>query len=136
MSEPEILFMDEPTRSLDPISAVAIRSSSQEHIVGELGSTVRAGDPFDAGGRGAVPPRLAFIQDGRIVADGTVPELRAAIGYGIRCELGLRGASAGASVADAPRRARGLGRHGRPAPRRRDGRGLETLIGWPLTLET
>ncbi|MGZ8527552.1 MAG: hypothetical protein ACXWWR_02060, partial [Candidatus Limnocylindrales bacterium] len=38
--------------------------------------------------------RLAFIQDGRIVAEGSVAELRRAIGYGVRCELRL-GAAAG-----------------------------------------
>jgi ABC-type multidrug transport system ATPase subunit len=34
--------------------------------------------------------RLAFLQAGRIVAAGTVGELQAAIGYGIRCDLHVR----------------------------------------------
>ena len=89
MSEPEILFMDEPTRSLDPISAVAIREFVAEHIVGELESTVVLATHSMPEAE-ALCRRLAFIKDGRIVAEGSVPELRAAIGYGIRCELRLR----------------------------------------------
>jgi ABC-2 type transport system ATP-binding protein len=38
--------------------------------------------------------RLAFIQAGRIVAGGSVRELQAAIGYGIRCDIEVRGLSA------------------------------------------
>jgi ABC-2 type transport system ATP-binding protein len=88
MSEPEILFMDEPTRSLDPISAVAIREFVAEHIVGELGSSVILATHSMPEAE-ALCRRLAFIQDGRIVAEGSVAELRRAIGYGIRCELRL-----------------------------------------------
>ncbi len=88
MSEPEILFMDEPTRSLDPISAVAIREFVAEHIVGELGSSVVLATHSMPEAE-ALCRKIAFIQDGRIVAEGSVAELRRAIGYGIRCELRL-----------------------------------------------
>lgn len=89
LDEPQIVFMDEPTRSLDPISAARLRRFVAEVVVGELHRTVvlathsmpEAEDLCD---------RLAFIQDGRIVAQGSVPELRRAIGYGTRCELRLR----------------------------------------------
>jgi ABC-2 type transport system ATP-binding protein len=89
LDEPAIVFMDEPTRSLDPISAARLRRFVAEVVVGELGRTVvlathsmpEAEDLCD---------RLAFIQDGRIVAQGSVSELRRAIGYGTRCELRLR----------------------------------------------
>ena len=97
MSEPEILFMDEPTRSLDPISAVAIREFVAEHIVGELGSTVILATHSMPEAE-ALCRRLAFIQDGRIVAEGSVAELRQAIGYGIRCELRLAGEAGTAGV--------------------------------------
>jgi ABC-2 type transport system ATP-binding protein len=88
MGEPEILFMDEPTRSLDPISAVAIREFVAEHIVRDRGSTVILATHSMPEAE-ALCRRLAFIQDGRIVAEGSVPELRRAIGYGVRCELRL-----------------------------------------------
>jgi ABC-2 type transport system ATP-binding protein len=93
LDEPAIVFMDEPTRSLDPISAARLRRFVAEVVVGELHRTVvlathsmpEAEDLCD---------RLAFIQDGRIVAQGSVPELRRAIGYGTRCEVRLREAPA------------------------------------------
>ncbi len=88
MTEPDILFMDEPTRSLDPISAVAIREFVAEHIVGELGRTVVLATHSMPEAE-ALCSRLAFIQDGRIVAEGSVADLRRTIGYGIRCELRL-----------------------------------------------
>jgi ABC-2 type transport system ATP-binding protein len=86
IDEPSIVFMDEPTRSLDPISAGRLRRFVADVVVGELGRTVvlathsmpEAEELCDT---------LAFIQDGRIVASGSVPELRRAIGYGTRCEL-------------------------------------------------
>jgi ABC-2 type transport system ATP-binding protein len=97
MGEPEILFMDEPTRSLDPISAVAIREFVAEHVVGELGSTVvLATHSMPEAER--LCRRLAFIQDGRIVAEGSVAELRRAIGYGVQCELRLGPARGAAGV--------------------------------------
>ena len=61
--------------------------------------------------------RLAFIQDGRIVAEGSVAELRAAIGYGIRCELRLapeRG-TAGVDLARSPACSRSCPRPPGPA---------------------
>jgi ABC-2 type transport system ATP-binding protein len=97
MSEPEILFMDEPTRSLDPISAVAIREFVAKHIVGELGRTVVLATHSMPEAE-ALCRRLAFVQDGRIVAEGSVPELRRAIGYGVRCELRLGAATGTAGV--------------------------------------
>jgi ABC-2 type transport system ATP-binding protein len=98
MSEPEILFMDEPTRSLDPISSVAIRQFVAEHIVGELGRTVVLATHSMPEAE-TLCRRLAFIQDGRIVAEGSVAELRRAIGYGVRCELRL-GAHVGTAGVD------------------------------------
>ncbi len=103
MTEPEILFMDEPTRSLDPISAVAIRQFVADHIVGTLGRTVVLATHSMPEAE-ALCSRLAFIQDGRIVAEGTVADLRRTIGYGIRCELrlGPRMGTAGVDLAALP----------------------------------
>ena len=36
VSEPAVLFMDEPTRALDPISAREVRDLVAEYVVGEL----------------------------------------------------------------------------------------------------
>ncbi len=103
MTEPEILFMDEPTRSLDPISAVAIREFIADHIIGTLERTVVLATHSMPEAE-ALCRRLAFIQDGRIVAEGSVADLRRTIGYGIRCELRLspRMGTAGVDLAALP----------------------------------
>ena len=40
LGAPQVLFMDEPTRSLDPISAQSMRQLVAEYIIGELECTV------------------------------------------------------------------------------------------------
>lgn len=92
IDEPQILFMDEPTRSLDPISAERLRRFVAEVVVGDLGRTVVLATHSMPEAE-ALCHRVAFIQDGRIVAAGSVADLRATIGYGTRCTLRLRGAS-------------------------------------------
>ena len=88
LDEPSIVFMDEPTRSLDPISALRLRRFVAEVVAGELGRTVVLATHSMPEAE-TLCDRLAFIQDGRLVTSGTVSELRDAIGYGTRCELRL-----------------------------------------------
>lgn len=88
LDSPSIVFMDEPTRSLDPISARRLREFVAEVVVGELGRTVVLATHSMPEAE-TLCDRLAFLQDGRIVASGSVAELRRAIGYGTRCELRL-----------------------------------------------
>jgi ABC-2 type transport system ATP-binding protein len=88
LDEPAIVFMDEPTRSLDPISALRLRRFVADVVVGELGRTVVLATHSMPEAE-TLCDRLAFIQDGRIVASGTVAELRRTIGYGTRCDLRL-----------------------------------------------
>lgn len=92
IDEPAILFMDEPTRSLDPISAERLRRFVAEVVVGDLGRTVVLATHSMPEAE-ALCHRVAFIQDGRIVAAGSVAQLRDAIGYGMRCTLRLRSAT-------------------------------------------
>lgn len=89
LDSPSILFMDEPTRSLDPISAERLRRFVREVVVGELERTVVLATHSMIEAE-ELCGRLGFIQDGRLVALGTVDELRRAIGAGTRCELRLR----------------------------------------------
>ncbi len=89
LDQPSILIMDEPTRSLDPISAARLRQFVADVVVGELGRTVVLATHSMPEAE-ELCDRLAFIQDGRIVTTGTVAELRRTIGYGTRCELRLR----------------------------------------------
>jgi ABC-2 type transport system ATP-binding protein len=81
--------MDEPTRSLDPISAQSMRRLIADHIIGELGCTViLATHSMDEAEE--LCDRLALIRAGRIVATGTIAQLRQQLQYGVRCELRVR----------------------------------------------
>lgn len=89
LNTPQVLFMDEPTRSLDPISAQSMRRFVAEHIIGELGCTVILATHSMAEAE-ELCDRLALIQAGRIVAQGTIAQLRQGLHYGVRCELRVR----------------------------------------------
>lgn len=89
LSEPRVLFMDEPTRSLDPISAQAVRRFIADYILGELGCTVILATHSMAEAEDLCD-RIALIRAGRVVAEGSVDHLRQALHYGVRCELRIR----------------------------------------------
>ena len=89
LNVPRVLFMDEPTRSLDPISAQQMRRFVAEHIMGELGCTVILATHSMAEAE-ELCDRLALIQHGRVVAEGTIAQLRQGLHYGVRCELRVR----------------------------------------------
>jgi ABC-2 type transport system ATP-binding protein len=79
LNHPKVLFLDEPTRGLDPTSARDIRSMIRE--MGEAGSTVfltthymEEADQLCA--------RVAFISEGKIIALDTPQELK--LQYGER----------------------------------------------------
>jgi ABC-2 type transport system ATP-binding protein len=76
LSNPEVLFMDEPTRSLDPVIAKNLREFIRRNIVEGQGKTVflsthnlvEAQDLCD---------RIGIIDRGKIKAVGTLDEMRA-----------------------------------------------------------
>ena len=86
LHEPQVLFMDEPTRSLDPISAGAIRRLVADYIVGDLGRTVILATHSMTEAE-QLCTRVALLQAGRVVAEGSIAHLRQALEYGISCEL-------------------------------------------------
>jgi ABC-2 type transport system ATP-binding protein len=89
LSEPQVLFMDEPTRSLDPISAQTVRRFVAEYIIGELGRTVILATHSMAEAE-ELCDRLALVRTGRVVAQGSVDQLRRELRYNVRCELRVR----------------------------------------------
>ena len=89
LNAPQVLFMDEPTRSLDPISAQSVRRFVADYILGELGSTVILATHSMAEAE-ELCDRVALIRAGRVVAEGSVDQLRQALHYGLRRELRLR----------------------------------------------
>ena len=94
MSEPQILFMDEPTRSLDPISARDVRRLVAEYVVGELGRTVILATNSMTEAE-ELCDRVALLRAGRVVAGGSMDDLRRMLHYGVRCDLRLADVPAG-----------------------------------------
>jgi len=92
LASPDVLFMDEPTRSLDPISARDVRALVREHVLGDptravilaTHSMVEAESLCD---------RVAFVRRGSVVAAGPLRELRATIHPGRLVDLLVRGAA-------------------------------------------
>ena len=76
LAEPEILFFDEPTRSLDPISAAQVRTFIRENLVEQTGKTVflTTHNLYEAE---EISDRVGIINRGRILATGTVAEISA-----------------------------------------------------------
>jgi|RhiMetdeSRZDD1v2_1073273.scaffolds.fasta_scaffold192117_2 ABC-2 type transport system ATP-binding protein len=89
LNQPQVLFMDEPTRSLDPISAQQIRRFVSDYILGHLGSTVILATHSMAEAE-ELCHRVALIRAGRVVAQGSIDQLRQALHHGVRRELHLR----------------------------------------------
>jgi ABC-2 type transport system ATP-binding protein len=74
LSTPSVLLLDEPTRSLDPVSARDFRRFLREEIVGRQGCTVLLAT-HDAEEAFELCDRLAVLDRGAVVARGTVAEL-------------------------------------------------------------
>lgn len=93
LTRPRILFMDEPTRSLDPISARDVRELVREHVLGDPRRTVLLATHSMAEAE-QLCDRLALVRRGHVVAAGALADLRRELRYGTGCELELRGGSA------------------------------------------
>ena len=79
LADPQVLLLDEPTRSLDPISARKFRAFLRTEIADRQGRTVllathNAEEALD------LCDRLAVLNRGALLATGTVDELRALAG--------------------------------------------------------
>lgn len=86
LSEPEIIFMDEPTRSLDPSSAHAFRIFIKERLVKELGKTVfftthQTKEAQD------IADKIIIMNKGALTASGTLSEIN--LRYGLTPEAPL-----------------------------------------------
>jgi ABC-2 type transport system ATP-binding protein len=79
LTDPEVLLLDEPTRSLDPVLQGEIRKFLRERVVGELGKTVLlvTHSLLEAE---QVCDRLAILHCGQIVRIGTPAEIKQACG--------------------------------------------------------
>lgn len=88
LSEPRVLFVDEPTRSLDPVSAQAVRRFLKEKVVGRGMTVVLATHNLSEAEQ--LCDQLAIVNHGRIVASGSIEELRALFQQHEGCELQVR----------------------------------------------
>lgn len=76
LSDPQVLLMDEATRSLDPLAALALREFTRNELANRQGKTVlwcthnlkEAQEMCD---------RLAIIHQGSVIASGTLKEMQA-----------------------------------------------------------
>lgn len=79
IARPRVLLLDEPTRSLDPISARAFRAFLREEIVGRQGCTVLLAT-HNAEEALELCTRVAVLDRGRLLAVGPAEQLAREIG--------------------------------------------------------
>ncbi len=91
LSEPQVLFVDEPTRSLDPVSAQTIRCFLKQQVTEEKRTVVLASHNMEEVEQ--LCDRLAIMENGRVVAAGSVAELRSRFQPHEGCELQVRNLS-------------------------------------------
>ena len=88
LSEPRVLFVDEPTRSLDPVSAQAVRSFLKEKVAGEGKTVILATHNLNEAEQ--LCDRLAILHRGHVIALGSIQELRSLFQTYDGCELQVR----------------------------------------------
>lgn len=93
INDPQILFVDEPTKSLDPVAARNIRKLIQEKLVKEQGKTVFLAT-HNLEEAQQICDRLAIIDRGRILSLGTPSEIRRTVSKEDRYILKVRALSA------------------------------------------
>jgi ABC-type multidrug transport system ATPase subunit len=79
LARPEVLLLDEPTRSLDPISARRFRSFLKEEIIAKHGCTVLLATHTTEEAL-ELCDRVGVLDGGRLVAVGTADALAAEVG--------------------------------------------------------
>jgi ABC-2 type transport system ATP-binding protein len=79
LGRPRVLLLDEPTRSLDPVSARKFRRFLREEILGRQGCTVLLAT-HNADEALELCDRVAVLHHGQLLALGTVAELSKRIG--------------------------------------------------------
>jgi ABC-2 type transport system ATP-binding protein len=88
LGEPKVLFVDEPTRSLDPVSAQSVRAFLKEKATTEKKTIILATHNLTEAEQ--LCDRLAIMDHGRVIALGSVKELRAVFQTHEECRLEVR----------------------------------------------
>ncbi len=92
LNQPKILFMDEPTKGLDPVSAQELLRLIEHKLVGQLGSTVVITTHILRDIE-QLCGRIAIMNKGKMAACGTLEELRSISRLHERYRLRVRGLS-------------------------------------------
>jgi ABC-2 type transport system ATP-binding protein len=92
---PEVLFLDEPTTGLDPASRITVWNEVRR--INAAGTSVFLTTQYMEEAD-QLCERLAIIDDGQIVSEGTPEELKAQMGHDV-VTVALAGADAGATEA-------------------------------------
>jgi ABC-2 type transport system ATP-binding protein len=79
LARPRVLLLDEPTRSLDPISARGLRAFLRDELVGRQGCTVLLAT-HSAEEAFGLCDRVAVLDRGRLLATGPVEQLARDVG--------------------------------------------------------
>ncbi|MDP2300396.1 MAG: AAA family ATPase, partial [Actinomycetota bacterium] len=82
INKPRVLFLDEPTDGLDPVTSAAIRTTIREEADRGAAVLLTTHDMFEAD---ELSDRVAFINEGEIVALDTAESLK--LKYGTRSVL-------------------------------------------------
>jgi len=89
--DPQVLFLDEPTTGLDPVSSARVWREV-ERLRSELGMTVFLTQYLEEAD--VLADRVGIIDHGRLVAEGTPTELKKSVGHDlvtveVDCEPGM-----------------------------------------------
>ena len=103
ISEPRIIFLDEPTTGLDPRSRHTMWQITRELVAGGVTVLLTTQNLDEAD---ELAGRIAVLDEGRLVAEGTSDELKRRIPGGrVRLHFRERGALSDAARSSAGRRA-------------------------------
>ena len=88
LNNPRLLFIDEPTKGLDPVSAQGIRQFLREEVIGPGRTAILATHQMAEAEE--LCGRLAIMNRGRVIANGSIGELRRTFHRQDKCRLEVR----------------------------------------------
>lgn len=94
LTRPKILLMDEPTKGVDPVGAAEIARLIQDEVL-DLGKPTILVTSHNLSEIERLCSRVALMHRGRVVAEGSIKELRARVSVSETYQLSVSGLKAG-----------------------------------------